>query len=112
MDLSVGADFCVAVFGSPLCDVGVESFPVLHHRREQPKIAAFLPFRLQTASDLVARLGLGRHLAIRTKLSAEPREQESQEVVNLGDGGHRALAATAGIALLNADRRRNTRDEV
>ncbi len=48
---------------------------------------------------------------IGTKLGAQPREEQSEEVINLRDGGHRALAAAARIALFDAHGWRNSGDE-
>ena len=45
-DLSIGADFLVAMLCGPFGDIGVKTFSILHHRREQDKLPACfaLPF--------------------------------------------------------------------
>ena len=100
------------MLGGPLGNVRVKAFPVFHHRREQKQITAPFQFLLQAAADLVARLRFHRNPASGTALSPEPREEQPKEVVNLCDGRDGALAPAARVALLDADRRRNARDEV
>ena len=61
---------------------------------------------------MIARLRFHRRLAGRTKLRAKPGEEQPDEMIDLRDGGHRALAAAARGALLNADRGGQAGDEV
>src|SRR5436189_803651 len=63
-------------------------------------------------AQLVARLRLDRNFALRTELRSEPREEQANEMINLRDGRHRALAAAACRALLDAHRGRNAGDEI
>src|SRR5262249_8123390 len=109
---SIGANFLVAVLRRPLGDVTVKTFAVADHRRKQQQIAALLQFTLQPSADFITSLPFGRHLAVGTELRPEPREKQAEEVVNLGDGRHGALAAAAGVALLDAHRGRDAGDEV
>ena len=112
VNLPVGAHFGVAVAGGPFSHIGVKTLAVFHDGRQQEQIAALLHLRQQTAAHLVARLRLDPRLTIGAILRAEPREEQAQEVIDLRDRGHRALAAAAGIALFDADRRGNAGDEV
>src|SRR5262249_25306363 len=96
----------------PFGDVGVKALAVLHHGREEKQVAAALQLALQSPSKFIAGLGLDRELAIRTELRSQPREEEPDEMINLGHGGDRAFAAAAGIALLDAYGRRNAGDQV
>ena len=49
---------------------------------------------------------------VRTVLRADLDVQQSQEVINLGQGGDRALAAAAARPLLDRDGGRNAKDRV
>src|SRR5688500_5283630 len=100
------------MFRGPLGNVRVKTFPVLHHRSEQEQIAAPLQLALQMRAQLIARLRLYGNLARGAKLRAEPREEQANEMINLRDGCHSALAAAACRALFDADRGRNARDEI
>ena len=75
VNLSVGADFFVAMFGSPLGDIGVKTFSVSNDGRKQKQIAALLEFGLQMLGQFIARLGFDWQLAVRTILRAESREE-------------------------------------
>src|SRR5687768_14615369 len=98
MDFSVGADFLVAVAGSPLGNVAVKPLAVSHNRSQQEQITALPRFTAQMPAHFIPRLCFNRQLAIRTELHAESGEQQSDEMINLGDGGDGALAAAAAGA--------------
>ena len=66
----------------------------------------------QPPAQLIASLGLHGHLAIRTELRSQPREEQPDEMMDFGDGGHSALAPASAGALLDADRRGNAGDEI
>jgi len=57
-------------------------------------------------------LGFNRNLAIRTKLRSQPRKEQSEKMVNLGNRSHGALSTTSTCALLDADGGRNAGDEI
>ena len=63
-------------------------------------------------NDRLGTLRADRDLALRAVLRAEAREEQAQEVVDLGQGGDGALAAAAAGALLDGHGRRNARDRV
>ena len=62
--------------------------------------------------DRLDALRLDRDAAVRAVLQPELHEQETQEVIELGERRDRALAAAAARALLDRDRRRNAVDRV
>ena len=109
---SVGAKFDVAVLRRPFGHVGVKAFSIFHHGCEQQQIAALLQFSLEPPPQFIARLSLDRNFALRAILRAQSRKQQADEMINLGHRRHGALAAATGIALLDADRRRQTGDQI
>ena len=111
-ELPVGPDFRVTVIGGPFGDVGVKALPVLYHRRQQQQVAAPAKLMAQSPAEFVARLGRHRNLAVWTKLRSQPGEEQPHEMINFRDGGHGALAPASAGALLDADRRREARDQV
>jgi len=112
VDFSIGADLGVAVLGGPFGDIGVEALAIANDGREEKEIAAFFHFGLEAPAELVAGLGFDGQLAIGAVLCAEAREEQADEMINLGDGGDGALAAAATVALLDADGGRDAGDEV
>src|SRR5207302_3666625 len=90
----------------------VEALAILDDGRQQLKVAALPPFAFQPPRQFVARLRLDCYLALGTKLCAEAGEKQPDEVINLRNRRHRAFAAAATGALLDADRRRNAGNEV
>src|SRR5262249_36169653 len=80
--------------------------------REQEEVAAALDLGPQARAELIASLGLDRQLAVRTVWCTEPGKKEANEMINLGHGGDRAFAATARVALFDADGWRQARDQV
>lgn len=61
---------------------------------------------------MIPRLGLDRHLAVRAIGGSDTGEEQADEMMDLGHGGHGALAAAARIALLDADGGRNSSDQI
>ena len=90
----------------------MKALAVLDDRGEQGQISARFCFSLQALAELVAGLRLDGPVAIRTVLNAEPGKEQAQKMIDFGDRGDGALAATATGALLDADRGRNAGDEV
>ena len=110
IDLSVGANFGVAVARRPFGNVGVKAFSVLHHRaRATADRPVACSFAYQLAAQFIPCLRLAPALAIGTILRPEPRKEQPQEMINLGHGRDGAFAAAARGPLLDADRRRNAR---
>ena len=95
----------------PFGEVGIDALAPDHQRRQQTdSLAAVLA---QNASgDGVKRLRLDAAVAGRAVLGAELHIEQPQEVIDLGERGHRALASAATGALFDRDRRRNTEDAV
>jgi hypothetical protein len=90
----------------------VEPLPILHDGSEQEQVAPLFCLALQMSSELIAGLGLDRLAAIRTKLSSDPGEKQAEKVIDFGYGRNRALAAAARIPLFDADRGRDSGDEI
>ena len=111
-DFSISANFGVTMLSGPFGNVGVEAFAILDDRGQHLQWAALLYLRLQSPGKLVAGLRFDGNLALRTVLGAETREEQAQEMIDLRDGGHRAFAATARVALLDADGGRYSRDQI
>src|SRR5207247_10804450 len=72
----------------------------------------FSHFAPQSPAQFITRLGFDSNLAIGTKLGSQPREEQPQKVINLGDGGDCAFAAAMARALLDADGGRDAGDQV
>jgi hypothetical protein len=112
VEFSVGSNEGVVMARSPFCDIGVVAFAVSDHGCEEREGAAVPDGVEEALSELIAGLGFHGNLAIGTKRSAEPAEQESEEVVDLGDGGDGTFASAAGIALFDADGWGDAGDEI
>ena len=82
-----------------------------HHRREdhQPRV---LGQRHDVIDHLRHRLRLERQLVFGAAGRADPRIQEAQVVVDLGDGAHGGARVVAGGFLLDGNGRRQALDEV
>src|SRR5687767_5180168 len=96
----------------PFRYVRMKAFAVPYDWREQKKVAALLQFRLESGGELIAGLGFHRDIAARTVLDSEARIEQADEMVNLRHRRDGAFAATARIALLDADGRWNSRNEI
>ena len=66
----------------------------------------------QPGNDAVGALRLDRRAVVRAVLGAELHEQQAQEVIDLGERCHRALATAAAGALLDGDRGWNAEDGI
>ena len=62
--------------------------------------------------DLLGRLGVDRAPAVRAVRVADPRPQQAQVVVDLGDGADRRARVARGRLLVDRDRRRQALDRV
>ena len=110
-ELAVHPQAFVALAGRPLGEVGVVALARHHQRREEADAPA-LGLAQQSRRDRVRALRLDRHLAVRAVLGAELDVEQAQEVVDLGQRRHRALAAAAAGALLDRHRRRDAEDGI
>src|SRR6267142_2218813 len=96
----------------PFGHVGMETFAVFYDGSEQAQVAALSQLTLQSPREFVAGLGFDGDLAIGAKLGSQPGEQQPDEMVNLSDGGDRALATAPAGTLLDADCGWNAGDEI
>ena len=104
--LSVYPQLGVALTRRPGSQVGIVALAGQHEGgRNLDSLAAVVP--QYGLYDLIHRLRLNRHTAIRAVLHAQPQKQEPDKMVQLGYGGHRALPAAPAGSLLNCDGRRN-----
>ena len=108
---AVDAQVAEALAGRPLGEVGVEALARHHQRRQQADVAA-APVAQDARGDGFLALRLDRHVAVGAVLRAELDVEQAQEVIDLGERGHRALAPAAAGALLDGHRRRNAEDGV
>src|SRR5262249_35067297 len=83
-----------------------------HDERSQQGDALAAISGEQARRDALLALRRDRHVVIGAMLRAELDVEQAQEMVRLGERGHRALAAAAGGALLDRDRGRNAEDRV
>ena len=95
----------------PLGEVGIDALASDHQRGEQAD-ALTAVLAQDARGNGVKRLRLDAAVAGRTMLGAELDVEQPQEVIDLGERGHRALASAATGALLDRDRRRNAEDAV
>ncbi len=109
--LAVDAQLFVAARVRPLGELGVVALARHHQRGQQQDAAAVVLFQ-QAFGDGPRGLRLDRHVAGGAELRAELHESQAQEVIDLGERGHRALAAAAAGALLDGHRRRDAVDGV
>jgi hypothetical protein len=110
--LSVGSDFRITMLGGPMGYVGVKTLAIFYHRGEQSQIATLLEVAAEKSPHLIACLSLDGELTIRTVLRAQPREQQPQEVINLGDGGDGAFSPAASVSLFDANGRRQAGNQI
>src|ERR1041385_4499721 len=100
------------MIGSPLSDIGVKAFSIPHNRRQKLQIATLFALSFEPPRHFIPRLRFHRDVTIRTKLRAQPRKQQPDKMIYLRDRRDRAFAAATARPLLDADRRRNTRNEI
>jgi hypothetical protein len=112
MEFPIGPNEGVIMARGPFCDIGVVAFAVSDHGSEEREGAAFPDGVEEALSELIASLGFNGDVAIGAKKSTKTAEQESEEVVDLSDGGDGAFASSAGIALFDADGWREAGDEI
>ena len=110
-ELAVDPQVRVALAARPLGEVGVEALAVHHQRREQADALALVVAH-QAGHDRVLGLRLDRHVAVGAVLRAELHVHQPQEMVDLGERGHRGLAPAAAGALLDRHRGRDAEDRV
>ena len=109
--LAVDAQVFVAARVGPLGEFGVVAL-ARHHQRRQQQDARALVLLQQALGDARRRLRLDGHVAGGAELRAQLLVQQAQEVIDLGERGHRALAAAAAGALLDGHRGRDAVDGV
>ncbi len=112
IELPIRPDLGIAMAGGPFGHIRVEALAIPHHGRQQQQVTALAQFVPQPPPQFIARLRFDRHLAIRTELRPQPREEQPDEMIDLRDGGHGALAPAAAGALLDAHRRGDAGDQV
>ena len=100
-----------ALLGRPLGQIRVVALARHDQRREQ-RDALALVVAQQPRGDRGGALRLDGDVAVRAVLRAELHVQQAQEVIDLGERRHRALAAAAAGALLDGDRRRDAEDRI
>jgi len=107
--VDAGAQVALAAHGFQL--LLVLALPPPHERCQEgqalPRAA-----RHEGLHHLLDALTLHARVAVGTVLDPEPREQQSQVVVDLGNGRHRGARVRTGAALLDGDRRREAVDRV
>src|ERR1035437_9577552 len=112
MELSIRPDLRIAVAGGPFGHICMKALAIPYHGRQQQQVAALAQLVPQSPAQFIACLRFDRDLAIRTELRSQPREEQPEEMIDLRDRGHGALAAATAIALLDADRRWDAGDQV
>src|SRR5262245_48393656 len=112
VNFSISLHLAVTVGGCPFCHVGMEALAIFDYRSEQAQISAFAHLTFQTPAQFIPRLGFHRNLAVRTVLRSQPGKEQADEMIDFGDGGDGALSAAATGALLNADRRGDSGDQI
>ncbi len=95
----------------PLGEIRVHALAIHHERRQQADVLAFVVAHDACRNRLRA-LRFDRHHAIRAVLRAQLHEQQAQEMMDLGQRAHRALATPAAGALLDRHRRRDAVDRI
>ena len=91
--------------------VGVLAFAPANERREDLEAAALLELE-DPVDDLLGRLARDRSATDRAVRMADPRVQQPQVVVDLGDRADRRSRVARSRLLVDRDRRRETFDEV
>ena len=110
-DFAVNSDAHVALLLQVTQQVTMLTFLVPHHRRKDRVLRSF--FQLQDAADnLIARLRRNRLIALRAVALTDPREKDSQEIVDLGDGAYGRSRIVPGRLLGNRDRWAKTRNQI
>ncbi len=109
--LAVHAQVLEALLAGPGGQVRVVALARHHHGRQQ---RGLLPSRIaqDAGADCLRGLLVDGQNALRAILGAQLDEQQPQEVVDLGHGGHGALAPAPAGALLDGDRGRDAEDGV
>ena len=110
-ELAVDPQLREAFAGGPFREVGVVALAVHHQRRKETDVLAAIVAQ-QTRGHRLEALRLDRHVAAGAELGAELDVEQAQEVVKLGQGGHRALRPAAAGALLDSHRGRDAEDRV
>ena len=109
--LAIDTQCLEALPGCPLGQIGVVAL-ARHDERRQQRDALAAVIAYQAGADRGRALRLDRPIAVRAVLRAELHVQQPQEVIDLGEGRHGALAAAAAGALLDGDRGRDAEDRV
>ena len=108
---AVDTQFRIALAAGPLRERGVESLARDDERRQQGDLLAAVVLE-DARGDGVGRLRLDGGVTGRTVLRAQLDVQQAQEMVDLGERGHRALAAAAAGPLFDRHGRRDAEDGV
>ena len=109
--LSVDAELRESPGRGPRGEVGVVALARGDERSEECDAPA-APVLHDPGEHGLLRLGFDRHPALGAVLHAELHEEQAQERVDLGERGHRALAAAPAGALLDGDGRRHAENAV
>jgi hypothetical protein len=100
-----------ALAAGPFRERGVQTL-ARHDQRSQQGDAFAAMFLEQSRGDGVRGLRLDARFANRTVLHPQLHIQQAQEMIDLGERRHRALASTAAGALLNGHRRRDAENRI
>ena len=109
--LAVDAQLFVAARAGPFRELGVVTLAG-HDQRRQQQDARILVLLEQALGDGLRGLRFDGDVAGGAELRAQLHVEQAQEVIDLGERGHRALAAAAAGALLDGDRGRNAVDRI
>ena len=100
-----------AARGCPARKFAIMTLAVRYQWRQQlDRLAAIVLQQLR--DDRFCALRSDRDLAVGAVLGAQPHVDQAQEVIDLGQGGDRALEAAAAGALLDRHRGRNAIDGI
>ena len=100
-----------AVAAQLLEELAVLALAPAHHRRQHHELGALRQHH-HLVDDLLRRLRLDRAAAVEAVRMADPRPQQAQVVVDLGDRADRRARVPRGGLLVDRDRRRQALDRV
>ena len=110
-DLAVYADAAVALEAELLEELLELALAAAHDRRADDE-AGPLRQRHHAVGDLLDRLALDRLAALGAVRAPDPRPEQAQVVVDLGDGADRRARVARGRLLVDRDGRRQALDRV
>ena len=109
--IAIHPQLFIALASRPLGQIGVQALAVVDERREQLHRVAPVCFA-DARDDGLETLRRHRHIAGGAVLGAQLHVDQAQEVVQLGERGHRALAPAPAGALLDGHRGRDAEDGI